>query len=66
MAELKIKKKKPLWPWVLLVLIILGMLFYILSYDNYNQAVDDELPQAGAKTPQEASHLLETAESKNN
>jgi len=39
MAEIKIEKKKPVWPWILLVLIILAAIAYFL-YEN-NEQVND-------------------------
>lgn len=32
MAEIKIRKKSPIWPWILLVLIILAALWYFFIY----------------------------------
>lgn len=40
MAEIKIEKKKPVWPWILLGLIILGIILYFLLA-NDNEKVDD-------------------------
>lgn len=39
MAEIKIEKKQPVWPWILLGLIILGVILYFLLSDN--DTVDD-------------------------
>jgi len=39
MAEIKIEKKQPVWPWILLGLIILGVILYFLLSDN--DRVDD-------------------------
>ncbi len=36
MAEIKIEKKRPVWPWILIVLIILGVVAYF--YMNAPQA----------------------------
>ncbi len=42
MAEIKVEKKKPVWPWILLIaIIILGILFYVFAYDDTNDDVDD-------------------------
>ena len=40
MAEIKIEKKQPVWPWILLGLIILGVILYFLLADN-DDTVDD-------------------------
>ncbi|MCM4160628.1 hypothetical protein FHG64_18495 [Antarcticibacterium flavum] len=34
MAEIKIEKKKPIWPWILVGLIILGIILYFLFAGN--------------------------------
>lgn len=39
MAEIKIEKKKPIWPWILAALIVLGGLTYLFI----NKNADDEL-----------------------
>lgn len=42
MAELKIEKKKPIWPWILFVLVILGIIAYFVYADpDYNDPNDD-------------------------
>lgn len=46
MAEIKIEKKKPVWPWILLVLIILAAIAYFVytnnNDDDYQDDVDTE------------------------
>ncbi len=39
MAEIKIEKKKPVWPWILLGLIILAVILYFVFADN--DSMDD-------------------------
>ena len=34
MAEIKIEKKKPIWPWVILVLVILALLYFLVFADD--------------------------------
>ena len=34
MAEIKIEKKKTIWPWILLVLIALGLLYFFFAVDD--------------------------------
>ncbi|MHA7944002.1 hypothetical protein ACJOV8_013080 [Formosa sp. 3Alg 14/1] len=38
MAEIKIEKKKPIWPWILVILIILGIIMYVI-YTPHNEDV---------------------------
>ncbi|HET8753622.1 MAG TPA: hypothetical protein VFM59_04605 [Salinimicrobium sp.] len=40
MAEIEIEKKKPVWPWILLVLIILAILYFLVFADDDNTADD--------------------------
>jgi hypothetical protein len=43
MAEIKIEKKKPIWPWILLVLLALGLVWFFLMRDSDdNAAIEDE------------------------
>ncbi|WP_426485328.1 hypothetical protein [Flavobacterium sp. 2] len=34
MAEIKIEKKKPVWPWVAVLLVIAGIIYYIYFCDH--------------------------------
>ncbi|MCC9064810.1 hypothetical protein [Flavobacterium piscisymbiosum] len=34
MAEIKIEKKKPIWPWIALLLIIGALIYYIFVQDH--------------------------------
>ena len=34
MAEIKIEKKAPIWPWILGILIIAGLVYYFVSRDE--------------------------------
>lgn len=37
MAEIKIEKKKPLWPWIVAVLLIASLVYYVFLRDNETQ-----------------------------
>jgi len=52
MAEIKIEKKKPIWPWLLAALVVLAVLAYLFVYNNDN---DGEL----AENTQETAGLME-------
>lgn len=41
MAEIKIEKKKPVWPWILLVLIIIGILVYYFVFSDQKVVSQD-------------------------
>ncbi|MBK0368263.1 hypothetical protein [Flavobacterium agrisoli] len=38
MAEIKIEKKKPIWPWIALILIIGALVCFMLVGDNDTQS----------------------------
>ncbi|WP_202110872.1 hypothetical protein [Flavobacterium hydrocarbonoxydans] len=38
MAEIRIEKKKPIWPWVVAVVIITALLYFIFLRDNEVQS----------------------------
>lgn len=40
MAEIKIEKKKPIWPWILLGLILIGLVWYFFMRDNDTRIED--------------------------
>ena len=42
MAEIKIRKKKPVWPWILLV-IILAILAFLYFYGSMAENDDNEI-----------------------
>lgn len=55
MAEIKIEKKKPVWPWILLILLILALLVYFMAFRDRGE------PKQPAETTQTAS-LMEVKE----
>jgi hypothetical protein len=38
MAEIKIEKKKPVWPWIVAVLLISAIIYYVFLRDNEVQS----------------------------
>jgi hypothetical protein len=54
MAEIKIEKKKPMWPWVLVVAIIVGLIIYFLVY-NTDQERREVTPERDEIAPREAT-----------
>ena len=38
MAEIKIEKKKPVWPWIVVGLIIAALLYFLLLSDTETQS----------------------------
>lgn len=37
MAEIKIEKKKPIWPWIVAVVLIVVLVYFIFLNDNGTQ-----------------------------
>lgn len=41
MAEIKIKKKSPVWPWILVIVIVLAaMAYYFMVYADSDRGAD--------------------------
>ncbi|MFB9080319.1 hypothetical protein ACFFLS_11500 [Flavobacterium procerum] len=40
MAEIKIEKKKPIWPWIVAVLLITALVYYVFLRDDQVQSAD--------------------------
>ncbi len=53
MTEIKIEKKKLVWPWILLVLVVIAILIYFLAFNDYNGETN-EVPKT--------SELIDTKE----
>lgn len=43
MAEIKIEKKTPIWPWVLLVLAVIAILVYIFYFNDRKESNDSDV-----------------------
>lgn len=37
MAEIKIEKKKPIWPWIIAVLLIAALVYYVFLREDHVQ-----------------------------
>ena len=37
MAEIKIEKKRPVWPWIVALLLIAGLVYFVFLRDNQVQ-----------------------------
>jgi hypothetical protein len=49
MAEIKIEKKSPVWPWILLGLLVIGGLIYYYGYRNNDEPGVVQTPPAKAE-----------------
>jgi hypothetical protein len=61
MAEIKIEKKKPIWPWVLIGLLILAViLYFVIAEDDDDDPMEEENTEQ-AVTPMETEDDTKTA-----
>ncbi|WP_034886211.1 hypothetical protein [Gillisia sp. JM1] len=58
MAEIKITKKTPVWPWILLFLIVIGGLFFLFFYGDTdeNEFTDDNATEFEEVTSTNLQH----------
>lgn len=54
MAEIKIEKNKPMWPWVLVVAIIVGLIIYFVV-NNSDEERREVSPDRNEVAPREAT-----------
>ncbi len=41
MAEIKIEKKKPIWPWIILAIVLVAIIYFIYAYGDNDDYSDD-------------------------
>jgi type VI protein secretion system component VasF len=58
MAEIRIKKKRPIWPWLLLLVIIgaLVFLYFYGSMDNDEEINSDKYEEVGHLSSLPSAH----------
>lgn len=61
MAEIKIEKKKPIWPWILGVLIILAAV-YFFWYSNDQSNDDNNLMEQDTLAQQDEDRVMENSD----
>jgi len=59
MAEIKIEKKRLVWPWILLGLCLMGVLVYFLAFQDYNEKMN-EVPKTSELNSAEETELNHT------
>ena len=59
MAEIKIEKKKPVWPWVILVLLIIGGVLFWLLVDREKEAQNVITPISEETGQQEDTNYVD-------
>lgn len=62
MAEIKIEKKSPIWPWILVILIILAAIYFFWAYNDKDlDGTDDVITRDTISQVEEQYDELETA-----
>ncbi|PKO95394.1 MAG: hypothetical protein CVU12_10200 [Bacteroidetes bacterium HGW-Bacteroidetes-7] len=61
MAEIKIEKKKQIWPWLLFGLIVSALLLYFLVFSNYDK-ITETVTEAGYNTNTDDYDLIQVKE----
>ena len=51
MAEIKVEKKSPMWPWILLVIIVLGIIAFFVFRDNGEVDLVEDTPIPAEEEP---------------
>lgn len=57
MAEIKIEKKSPVWPWILVALVILGILIYFFAFNGD----DDETEERYEENTEQPAEMRQEA-----
>lgn len=65
MAEIKIEKKKPIWPWIILVLVILAILYFLVFADDEEELEIDDTEQLQEETVWEDEEEVTTWDDEN-
>lgn len=67
MAEIKIEKKSPIWPWILLVIAVIAIVaYFVYNNDNddnsiYDNESHDEQMNTNSNTYEDAQHMDATS-----
>lgn len=65
MAEIKIEKKKPIWPWIILVLVILAILYFLVFANDEEEMEMDDTEQVQEETVWEDEEGMTTWDEEN-
>jgi ssRNA-specific RNase YbeY (16S rRNA maturation enzyme) len=50
MAEIKIEKKKPIWPWIVAVLLISALIYFVFVKHNESKDINRETIENNTST----------------
>jgi hypothetical protein len=42
MAEIKIEKKKPVWPWIVAILLVAALVYFVFLRDNDGEYTNED------------------------
>lgn len=58
MAEIKIEKKKPIWPWILLFLGVLALIYFLVIKDTENDPIIEDTETVIIETKDTSENVL--------
>ncbi len=58
MAEIKIEKKKPIWPWILLFLGVLALIYFLVIKDTENDPLNETADQVDIEIEDTSQNLI--------
>lgn len=61
MAEIKIEKKSPIWPWILLIAVVIAILIYVFASGNDDDNTDDLQDNVTEQPIEERSDRVQNA-----
>ena len=59
MAEIKVEKKKPIWPWIIVGLIVLAILYFLFVNGDDEEVIDENNQEQIVDTENETGSTLE-------
>lgn len=61
MAEIKIEKKSPIWPWILFIVAIIAILIYIFAFHGDGDETDDRYEDRTEQTTEDSAERRQVA-----
>lgn len=61
MAEIKIEKKTPIWPWILALVLLIAILVYIFAFNDIDEEADEKQETTTEQTIEESEETKQIA-----
>lgn len=64
MAEIKVERKKqaPVWPWIIGILVLLGLIWFLVEAFNEDSEVENEYRETEVEIEEETSYVPASGE----